>query len=141
MPKQFKRNVLCEEKKHSVLALLAEGYSEHQVVFHSITFERQSYRPVKGENNTSLTGMTANLFECQHIRMSLKNCRMTSSDLQKEWQTAAGVKCMARTVWNWLLEAGLKSCKARKKLFINEKQRKPRLRFAKDHKLDHRELE
>lgn len=33
MPKMFKRNILSEEKKGSVLALLAERYSEHQVAF------------------------------------------------------------------------------------------------------------
>ncbi|KAK1794284.1 hypothetical protein P4O66_011177 [Electrophorus voltai] len=37
-------------------------------------------------------------------------------------------------VQNRLLEAGLKSCKARKKPFINEKQRRARLKFVKDHK-------
>ncbi|KAK1792999.1 hypothetical protein P4O66_001714 [Electrophorus voltai] len=35
-------------------------------------------------------------------------------------------------VRNRLLEAGLKSCKARKKPFINEKQKRARLKFAKD---------
>ena len=59
---------------------------------------------------------------------------MTSSDLQNEWQMAAGVKCKARTFRNRLLEAGLKSYKARKKPFINKKQRRARLKFAKDHK-------
>lgn len=38
----------------------------------------------------------------------------------------------ARTVRNRLLGARLKSCKARKKPFINEKQRQDRLKFAKD---------
>uniref|UniRef100_A0AAY5L1N2 Transposase Tc1-like domain-containing protein n=1 Tax=Esox lucius TaxID=8010 RepID=A0AAY5L1N2_ESOLU len=66
--------------------------------------------------------------------MSLNHRRMTSSDLQKEWQTAAGVECTVRTVRNRLQGAGLKSCKARKKPFINEKQRRARLKFAKDHK-------
>ncbi|KAK1788787.1 hypothetical protein P4O66_002596 [Electrophorus voltai] len=55
-----------------------------------------------------------------------------SSDLQKEWHAAAGVNCTARTVRNRLLEAGLKSCKARNKPFINEKQRRARLKFLKD---------
>ena len=31
MPKELKRNVLSEEKKGSILDLLAEGYSERQV--------------------------------------------------------------------------------------------------------------
>uniref|UniRef100_A0AAY5K3T2 Tc1-like transposase DDE domain-containing protein n=1 Tax=Esox lucius TaxID=8010 RepID=A0AAY5K3T2_ESOLU len=65
--------------------------------------------------------------------MSLNNRRMKSSDLQKEWQTAAVVKCTVRTVRNRLLGAGQKSCKAIKKPFINEKQRRARLIFAKDH--------
>lgn len=46
----------------------------------------------------------------------------------------AGLKCTGRMVQNWLQEVGLKSCKARKKSFINEKQKRVRLRFAKDHK-------
>ena len=70
----------------------------------------------------------------QLFRMTLNNCRMTSSDPPKKWQTAAGVKCTARTVRHRLLGAGLKSCEARKKPFINERQRRARLRFAKDHK-------
>ena len=44
------------------------------------------------------------------------------------------MECTPRTVGNRLLEAGLKSCKARSKPFINEKQRRARLRFAKNHK-------
>lgn len=42
----------------------------------------------------------------------------------------AGVKCAARMVGNRLFQ----SCKARRKPFINEKQRRVRSRFAKDHK-------
>ncbi|CAJ0916738.1 unnamed protein product [Ranitomeya imitator] len=64
----------------------------------------------------------------------IRNRRIISSDLQKERQMEAGVKCTARTVRNRLLEAGLKSCKPRKKPFINEKQRRARLKFAIDHK-------
>ncbi|XP_069582779.1 interphotoreceptor matrix proteoglycan 2-like [Ranitomeya imitator] len=47
---------------------------------------------------------------------------------------AAGVKSTARTDHNRPLKAGLKSCKARKKPFINEKERRARLKLAKDHK-------
>lgn len=46
----------------------------------------------------------------------------------------AGVKCMARTFLNRLLGAGLKAYKARKKPIINEKKRRARLMFEKDHK-------
>ena len=57
---------------------------------------------------------------------------MSPSDLHKELQMAAGVKCTARTVQNRLLEAELKSYKARKKPLINEKQKRARIMFAKD---------
>lgn len=52
----------------------------------------------------------------------------------KEWQMAARVKCMARTVRNKLWGSELKSCKARKTSFINKKQRSARLKFAEGHK-------
>ncbi len=62
--------------------------------------------------------------------MSLNNHRMTSSDLQNEWQMAAGVKCTARMVQN---RAEHYRAKFEKKTFIGVKQRRARLRFAKDH--------
>lgn len=40
----------------------------------------------------------------------------------------------ARTVQNKPLGAGLEPCKAREKPLINERQRRAKLRFAKDHK-------
>lgn len=49
---------------------------------------------------------------------------MTSSDLQKEWQVAADVKCTARMVQNRLW--------VELKHFMNEIQRRPRLRIAKE---------
>lgn len=55
---------------------------------------------------------------------------MSSSDLQKEWDTLSDVENTARTVKNRLREAGLKL------YFNNKKQRKARLEFAKDHLLD-----
>ena len=116
MPKELKRKVLSEEKKGSILALLAEGYSEHHVasiikisktavhkdMVKQQTLGRTSYRLAEGDNDFPLTGMTANSF-----KSSLNNRRMTSSDPQKEWQTAAWVKCTARTVRNRLLWVGL----------------------------------
>ncbi len=59
--------------------------------------------------------------------MSLKNCKMTSSDLQKELQMA-GVKLMAN---DGSKQASMGQDKTRKMPFVNEKQRGPRLRFAK----------
>ena len=79
MPKELKRKVLSEEKKGSILALLAEGYSErHDASIHKISktavhksrsssrhWGQQSNRLAEGENDFPLTGMTANSFECR----------------------------------------------------------------------------
>ena len=78
MPKELKRKVLSEEKKGSVLALLAEGYSERQVAsilkisktaVHKNKVKQQTLRTTKlqtgrGRNDSPLTGMTANSCEC-----------------------------------------------------------------------------
>uniref|UniRef100_A0A3P8RUM1 Transposase Tc1-like domain-containing protein n=1 Tax=Amphiprion percula TaxID=161767 RepID=A0A3P8RUM1_AMPPE len=56
------------------------------------------------------------------IRSCVRNCRQTSRGL------------LARTVGNRLLEAGLKSHRARRKPLIDERLRKAWLFFARDHK-------
>uniref|UniRef100_A0A3Q1EMJ1 Transposase Tc1-like domain-containing protein n=1 Tax=Acanthochromis polyacanthus TaxID=80966 RepID=A0A3Q1EMJ1_9TELE len=61
---------------------------------------------------------------------SIRNHRQTSWDLKNEWALLRNVTCSARTVGNRLLLAGLKSHKAWKKPFINERQRKAQLLFA-----------
>ena len=79
MLKELKRKVLSEEKKGSILTLLAEGYSERHVAsilkisktaVHVRTrsssrhWGQQSYRLAEGENDFPLIRMTANSFEC-----------------------------------------------------------------------------
>lgn len=72
MPKELKRKVLNEEKKVSILALLAEGYSERRVASilkisktavhknrsSSRHWGQQSYRLAEGENDSPLTEKT-----------------------------------------------------------------------------------
>lgn len=73
--------------------------------------------------------MIVNYFKCHstaigwHQVIYKKSCK---------WKLE--VKCMSRIAWNGLLQAGLKSCKVRKKRLINEKQTRPRRRLAKDYK-------
>ena len=139
----MKTKALSEEKKGSILALLAEGYSECQVAsilkmskkaVHKNKDKKQTLGTTKLQTGRGRKRLSTDQDDRQLIGMSLSNHGMTLSDLQKEWQTATGVKCMARTVQNRLLGTGLKLCKARKEPFINEKQRRARLKFAKDHK-------
>lgn len=70
--------------------------------------------------NFVMSEMTINLSDSTSSDM--KNLRMTASDLQKECKILSGVKCTA--VCKGLLEAGLKSHRARKEPFINENQRR-----------------
>ena len=101
---------------------------------HKNKVKQQTLGTTKLQTGRGRNRLSTDRDDCQLIRMSVSNRRMTSSDLQKEWQKAAGVKCTARTVRNRLLEAGLKSYKVRKKPFINDNQRRARLKFAKDHR-------
>ena len=68
------------------------------------------------------------------IRNALKNRRKTSSNLSAEFNDAYSINVSARTVRRRLLDNGLKGCKARKKPFISEVNRKKRLHWAKNHK-------
>ncbi len=100
---------------------------------HKNKIKQQTLGTTKLQTGRGRKQLSTDWDDRQPIQMSLNNRRMMSSDLHKEWQMAAGMKCSARTVRNRLLGAGLKSCKARKKPFINENQRRARLRGALDH--------
>ena len=140
MPK--KKQLSCKTKT-AILVLLKEGYSERQVASR-LKISKTAVHQTKEKKKT--TGATevqpgrgrkrlSSAREDRYlIRKSLSNRRLTSSDLQKEWKSGCNVNCSARTVRNRLLQVGLKSHRARKKPFINERQRKQRLKFAKDHK-------
>lgn len=143
MPNEFKRKNLSEEKKGEILALLAEGFSERQVAsilkisktaVHKNKVKAETFGTTELQTGRGRKRLSTERDDRQLLRLSRNNRRMTSSDLQKQWQMAAGVKCTARTVRNRLRQAGLKSCRARKKPTIKEKQRGARLRFAEDHK-------
>lgn len=67
------------------------------------------------------------------IRSSLKNRKKTSSELASELSKDRGKKISSRTVRRRLGEVGLKGCKARKKPWLSEKNKKARLEWAKKH--------
>lgn len=95
MPKELKRKVLREEKKGSSLALLAEGYSKRQVVsilktfktaVHKSKVKQQTLGTTKLQTSRGRKRLSTDWDNRQLSQMSLSNRRMTSSDLQKEWQ-------------------------------------------------------
>lgn len=68
------------------------------------------------------------------IQACVTNRPQTAKDLKDAWALSRNVTCSVRTIRNRLLEAGLRSPRARKKPCINERQRTARLLFAVDHK-------
>lgn len=64
------------------------------------------------------------------IRESLKNRKKTSSELAAALSEEIGYPISARTARRRLGDAGLKGCKARKKPWLSEKNKKTRLEWA-----------
>lgn len=138
-----KTKELCEATKAAILALLEIGMSERQVAKKlKISKTAVHYNKKKqAEHGTTklLPGRGRKRLSTPRddralVRSCVRNRRQTSRDLQNEWALSRNVTCSARTVRNRLVEAGLKSHRARKKPFINERHRKARLLFARDHK-------
>ena len=67
------------------------------------------------------------------MRLALKNRRATSAEIKNDLE-AAGVSISSRTIRQRLFENGLKARRPRKKPYLNKKQRKNRLIWAKEHK-------
>ena len=70
----------------------------------------------------------------QIVQQSLRNRRLTSSDLRRSLEEQNGVTVTARTIRNRLREVGLKGCVAAKKPLLSTVNHKARLTFARGHK-------
>lgn len=68
------------------------------------------------------------------VRLSLTDRRKSSSELSRDWQDTNNITVHPSTVRRRLICAGLKGCKARKKPLLTEKQRRNRLKWAREHK-------
>lgn len=69
----------------------------------------------------------------QLIRASLRNRRLSSSELAAEFSQQHNVPISAQTVRRRLLEGGLRGCKARKKPWLSKKNQQSRYDWAKEH--------
>ena len=65
--------------------------------------------------------------------VSLRDRRKMSSEVAAEFWEVSNRQISIRTVWARLEEAGLKECKARKKPYLSEVNKKKRLLWAKEH--------
>jgi len=138
-----KRRELSLKERTRAVTLHEEGYSQRDIarkigasktaVLHII----QKYRATGTTVNTKGRGrrrLSSARDDRVLVRASLANRRATSLQLKRLWTRETGIQCSSRTVRNRLLERNLRSYKARKKPFVNNRQRNQRLQWAKDHR-------
>ena len=65
------------------------------------------------------------------MRISLRNRRLTSTQLKRDWNETSLVSCSSRTVMD---DAGLYGRVARKKPLLTDRHKTIRLNWAKEHK-------
>ena len=68
------------------------------------------------------------------IQSSIKDRRKSSSEIPREMKEEIGLELSSRTIRRRLLDAGLKSCRAKKKPLLSEKARQKRLQWALEHR-------
>ena len=138
-----KSKELDEGKKASILVLLKEGFTEREVAtklsvsktaVHYTKQKHKRFGTTKLQPGRGRKRLSSKRDDRSLIRSCLQNRRFTSSDLQKDWESTSNLVCSSRTIRNRLREAGIKSYRAKKKPFINERQRNKRLEFARMHK-------
>ena len=70
----------------------------------------------------------------QIIQASIKDRRLSSTEIAREMKEEIGLDLSSRTIRRRLLDAGLKSCRAEKKSLLSEKARQKRLQWALEHR-------
>ena len=68
------------------------------------------------------------------VRICLRNRRLTSTQLKRDWNETSLVSCSSRTVRRRLDDAGLYRRVARKKPLLTDRHKTIRLNWAKEHK-------
>uniref|UniRef100_A0A3P8T2P1 Tc1-like transposase DDE domain-containing protein n=1 Tax=Amphiprion percula TaxID=161767 RepID=A0A3P8T2P1_AMPPE len=126
-----KTKEFCEATKAAILALLEIGMSERQVgkklkisktAVHYTKKKQAEHGTTKLLAGCGRKHLSTPRDDRALIRSCVMNRRQTSRDLKNEWALSRNVT------------SGLNSHRARKKPFINERQRKTWLLFVGDHK-------
>ena len=68
------------------------------------------------------------------VQACLKDRRKSAKDISKEVKEDIGLELSSRTIRRRLLDAGLKSCRAKKKPLLSMKARQKRLQWALEHR-------
>ena len=68
------------------------------------------------------------------IQSSIKDRRKSSTEIAREMKEEIGLELSSRTIRRRLLDAGIKSCRAKKKPLLSEKARQKQLQWALEHR-------
>jgi transposase len=130
---------LTMEQRCEVLAKVKEGYSYrkvaqimkiHYLTVFGIVRKHAATNSVRDLPRDGRPKKTTVREDRMLVRMSMKNRRMTSSDIRKQ----SAVDISTSTVRRRLLKAGLQGCVAAKKPLLTVAHKKARLDFARRHK-------
>ena len=133
---------LSEIKRAQIVALSGEIYSQVEIARKMECSRKwvqtmiKGYKETKSFKNREGQGRkksTTTREDRSLKRASLADRRKSSSGLSAELREGANKNISARTVRRRLLEVGLKGCKAWKKPYLSQANKKKRLEFAKNH--------
>ena len=121
--------VILREEGYSMEAIASRMKCSHSAVSKTLKRVRESesvnYRPRSGCPRLSLARENREL-----VRISLRDRRLTSTQLKREWSETSQVSSSSRTVRRRLDDAGLYGRVARK----TDRHKLIRLNWAKEHK-------
>ena len=129
-------------KGHKLFALSGEGYSQVEIARKMECSRKgvqtmiKGYKEAKSFKNRKGQGRkksTTNREDRSLKRASLADWRKSSSALPSEFREGANKNISARTERRRLLEVRLNGCKAWKKPYLSQANKKKRLEFAKKH--------
>lgn len=133
---------LSQIERAKIVFMLEEGYTQSEIaktmkcsrcaVQYTLNRHRifNTFSSLPRTGRKKITGAREERFL---VRTSLQNRKKTSKQLAEEMKTLCSVDISARTIRRRLGEKGLKGCKARKKPWLSEANRKKRLNWAKFH--------
>lgn len=133
---------LSTEQKSVITFLHKEGHSYREIANKVGCSVKGIYTTIKrfqetgSQNHRARSGrprISTERADRSLVRISLSDRKLTSAHLRREWKESTGVEAARSTVRQRLLDSGLRGCKARKKPFVNEQQRRRRLAWAKAH--------
>ena len=125
--------VILREEGYSMEAIGSRMKCSHSAVSKTLKRVRESGsvndRPRSGRPRLSSARENREL-----VRISLRDRRLTSTQLKREWSETSQVSGSSRTVRRRLDDAGLYGRVARKKPLLTDRHKLIRLNWAKEHK-------